>query len=361
MKKDTRHRKYLLTINNPGKDWSHKNIRAVLDKIQLKYWCLADERGLQEKTPHTHVFFVANSPIRFSTVKGCFPTAHLDAACGTSEENRTYVQKSGKWAEDEKADTSIPGTFEEWGELPTENPGQRTDWDIALAMLEDGHSAMDVIRVQTHLMRYRTTLEQVRQELIAEQFRDTFRILETTYIYGATGLGKTRFVMERYGYENVCQITGYQHGCFDKYQNEDVIVFDEFSSSLKIQDMNNVLDGYPLMLPCRYANRVACYTKAYIISNIPLEYQYANVHVETPTIWHAFIRRIHKVVHFTDENQYDEMTTKEYFSPHQKVLEGWTEIKDTGDLPFDTDKCKKSKPIGGVPNVKSQKTGNNHS
>lgn len=245
--------------------------------------------------------------------------------------------------------------------LPTEKPGQRTDWDIALAMLEDGHSAMDVIRSQTHLMRYRTTLEQVRQELIAEQFRDTFRILETTYIYGATGLGKTRFVMEQYGYENVCQITGYQHGCFDKYQSEDVIVFDEFSSSLKIQDMNNLLDGYPLMLPCRYANRVACYTKAYIISNIPLEYQYANVRVETPTIWNAFIRRIHKVVHFTGENLYDEMTTKEYFSPRQKALKGWTEIEDTGDLPFDTDDCKKSRPIGGVPNGKSQRTGNSHS
>lgn len=360
MKKDTRHRKYLLTINNPGAAWSHEKIRVVLDKLQLKYWCMADEQGLQEQTPHTHVFFVANSAIRFSTVKGYFLTAHIDPACGTSEENRAYVQKSGKWAEDEKADTSIPGTFEEWGVLPTENPGQRTDWDIALAMLEDGHSAMDVIRSQTHLMRYRTTLEQVRQELIAEQFRDTFRILETTYIYGATGLGKTRFVMERYGYENVCQITGYQHGCFDKYQSEDVIVFDEFSSSLKIQDMNNLLDGYPLMLPCRYANRVACFTKAYIISNIPLEYQYANVRVETPTIWNAFIRRINKVVHFTGENQYDEMTTKEYFSPRQKVLEGWTEIKDTGDLPFNIDDCKKSKSIGGVPNGKSQKTGNNY-
>ncbi|MGX8701807.1 hypothetical protein [Caproiciproducens sp.] len=334
MKKDTRHRKYLLTINNPGAEWTHDKIRAVLSKMQLKYWCMADEQGLQEQTPHTHVFFVANSAVRFSTVKGCFPTAHIDPACGTSEENRAYVQKNGKWVEDEKADTSIPGTFEEWGELPTENPGQRTDWDMALAMLEDGHSAMDVIRSQTHLMRYRSTLEQVRQELIAEQCRDTFRILETTYIYGATGLGKTKLIMERYGYENVCRITGYQHGCFDKYQSEDVIVFDEFSSSLKIQDTNNLLDGYPLMLPCRYANRVACYTKAYIISNIPLEYQYANVRLDTPTVWNAFIRRIHKVVHFTGINQYDEMTTREYFAPRQKVLDGWTEIKDTRDCPF---------------------------
>lgn len=337
MQKDTRHRKYLLTINNPTEKWTHDRIRAELEKMKLVYWCLADESGLQEQTPHTHVFFVAKlAAIRFSTVKGYFPTAHIESAYGTSEENRAYVQKSGKWADDEKADTSIPDTFEEWGELPTENPGQRTDWDIAYEMLADGYSVLDVIRAQTHLMRYRSTLEQVRQELIAEQFRDTFRILETTYIYGATGLGKTKLIMERYGYENVCQITGYQHGCFDKYQSEDVIIFDEFSSSLRIQDMNNYLDGYPLMLPCRYSNRVACYTKAYIISNIPLEYQYPNVKAETPLVWNAFIRRIHKVIHFTGMNQYDELTTQEYFAPRQKLLDGWMEIKNTGGLPFKT-------------------------
>ena len=333
MKKDTRHRKYLLTINNPAEEWTHDRIRAELEKMNLLYWCMADEQGLQEQTPHTHVFFVTKlAAIRFSTVKGYFPTAHIDPARGTSEENRAYVQKSGKWAEDEKADTNISGTFEEWGELPTENPGQRTDWDIALAMLEDGHSAMDVIRSQTHLMRFRTTLEQIRQELIAERFRDTFRILETTYIYGATGLGKTKFVMEKYGYENVCQITGYQHGCFDKYQSEDVIVFDEFSSSLKIQDMNNYLDGYPLMLPCRYSNRVACFTKAYIISNIPLELQYPSIRIENPSVWNAFIRRIHQVMMFHFPGEYSVCSAKEYLA--NKKHGGFRDIKDTGGLPF---------------------------
>ncbi len=50
--------------------------------------------------------------------------------------------------------------------------------------------------------------------------------------------------------------------------------------------------------------------------------------------------------------------TQEYFAPRQKAVDGWTEIEDTGDLPFDTDKCKKSRPIGGIPNGKNQKTGN---
>lgn len=332
---NTRHRKYLLTINNPGEDWTHEKIHAALAQMELKYWCMADEIGLQEHTPHTHVYFIAKvSAIRFSTVKGLFSTAHIEPAQGSSEENRAYIQKSDKWADNEKSDTSIPGTFEEWGELPIERPGQRTDWDIAYDMLADGADVLEVIRAQSHMMRYRTALEQTRQELIAEEYRTKFRTLEVTYISGSTGLGKTRFVMEQYGYENVCQITSYQHGCFDKYKNEDVILFDEFSSSLKIQDMNNYLDGYPIMLPCRYSNRVACFTKVYIISNIPLELQYPTVQVETPAVWNAFIRRIHKVVHYTGKGQYDEFTTQEYFAPRQKLLEGWTEITDLDSLPF---------------------------
>lgn len=87
MEKDTRHRRYLLTINNPGEVWTHEKIRAALDGLQLKYWCMADEIGLQEQTAHTHIFFASrNAAIRFSTVKGLFPTAHIDPAQGTSEE-----------------------------------------------------------------------------------------------------------------------------------------------------------------------------------------------------------------------------------------------------------------------------------
>lgn len=312
--KDTRHRKYLLTLNNPGDSWTHEKIRETLEQMQLKYWCMSDEIGLETHTPHTHVFFVAQNAVRFSTVKNLFPTAHIDPAQGTSAENRDYLSKSGKWEQDKKADTSIPGTFEEQGDLPAENPGHRTDWDIAYEMLADGSSVLNVIRAQTHMIRFRSALEQVRQELIAEEYRTKFRILAVTYISGATELGKTRYVMDTWGYENVCKITQYQHGCFDKYQCEDVLLLDEFCGAFPLTDMNNYLDGYPLMLPCRYANRVACYTKVYIVSNIPLELQYAHIRISNPLLWNAFIRRIHKVLVFYDVGKFREYTTQEYLS-----------------------------------------------
>ena len=62
--------------------------------------------------------------------------------------------------------------------------------------------------------------------------------------------------------------------------------------------MLNYLDGYPLELPCRYANKYACYTKVFLISNIPLTDQYSDDRSENTS---AFIRRINKVKHYTDK------------------------------------------------------------
>ena len=340
MSKNTKHSRYMLTINNPLPEWTHENIKEALSQLKLKYWCMADEQGLEESTPHTHLYFVAErSQIRFDTVKKLFPTAHIEPARATSEECRAYIQKSGKWYEDQKAETSIEGTFEEWGDLPEERQGKRTDWDMAMEMLEEGYDVLTVINTQRHLMRYRTTLEQTRQELIAREFRNTFRKLDVTYIQGATGLGKSRYVMEKYGYENVCQITGYQHGCFDKYQCEDVLILDEFAHGFKIQDMNNYLDGYPLMLPCRYSNKFACFTKVYIISNIPLELQYPTDRVQNPLVWDALMRRINKVLVFFDTNEFDEFTTKEYLqSVGRKPDRTWTELRSKPPSLFEFDK-----------------------
>ena len=325
MDKNRKHARYMLTINNPLPTWSHEEIKKALCNLRLKYWCMADEQGLEESTHHTHLYFVANkSQIRFDTIKKLFPTAHIEPAMASSPECRAYVEKSGKWYDDEKSETRIDGTFEEWGDVPIESQGKRTDWDVAYEMLEDGNDVLTVINAQRHLMRYRTTLEQVRQEMIAREFKSIFRHLEVTYIQGATGLGKSRYVMEKYGYENVCQVTGYQHGCFDKYQCEDVLILDEFANSFKIQDMNNYLDGYPLMLPCRYANKVACYTKVYIISNIPLELQYPIHRIDNPAVWDALMRRINNVLVFYEVGKYNSYTKDEYLA--SVIKKPWYEI-----------------------------------
>ena len=302
---DTQSRKYQLTINNPAdKALSHDAIKRLLWEIKsVEYFCLSDEVGLETGTPHTHIFFVAKSPVRFSRVKKLLPDAHIEAAHGTGEENRAYVQKSGKWADDSKADTSVPGTFEEWGELPDE-PGQgyRTDTAQLYDMIVDGMSNAEIMAENPELAVHISRMDKIRQDILESRYRNTFRKLDVTYIFGPTASGKTRGVMERHGYTDVYRVTDYNHP-FDRYAQEPVLLFDEFRSSLMVGDMLDYLDGYPLNLPARYAPRVACYSTIYIISNIDLREQYPNVQTSEPETWKAFLRRIHHVIEYHRDKQ----------------------------------------------------------
>ena len=111
--------------------------------------------------------------------------------------------------------------------------------------------------------------------------------------------------MELYGYENVYRVTNYEHP-FDGYKGQKILVFEEFRNSIKIQDMLNYLDVYPIDLPCRYADKAACYTNVFIISNIDLAKQYLDVQAGQPETWEAFLRRIKTVRKYSKESNVPE-------------------------------------------------------
>ena len=68
--------------------------------------------------------------------------------------------------------------------------------------------------------------------------------------------------------------------------------------------MLNYLDIYPLILPARFNDKVACYDTVYITSNIPLNEQYKDVQHYKPETWKAFLRRINFLIEYTDFNVY---------------------------------------------------------
>lgn len=311
VKKDTQARKYQITINNPldaeisdgdkkvKVSFTHEKIKDRLSKLStIQYWCMADEIGNVGETPHTHVFFYSRSPIRFSTVKNQFPTAHIESAYGSCQTNKDYITKSGKWEATDKKETSVEGTFEEWGTMPShENKGFNAGVQYIFEMMENGYSDAEILRMYPEAMLHLDKIQRARQTLLEDEAKSNWRNLSVTYIYGATNTGKTRSVMEQFGYENVYRITDYAHP-WDSYKMQDVVLFEEFRSSLRIQDMLSYLDGYPCTLPARYTNKQAGFTKVFITTNIPLEKQYPEVQEKEPETWAAFLRRIHRVQHF---------------------------------------------------------------
>lgn len=260
---------------------------------------MADEIG-DNGTYHTHVYCCLKNGVRFNRLKKLIPEAHFDIARGTSNENRDYVAKKGKWIEDKKAETSIPDTFCEWGEMPQEYQGKRNDIVKLYELIQDGLNDYEIMQENPQFMLRLDQVGRARQTMIEEKYKEVFRKIYVTYIYGTTGVGKTRSIMEKYGYRNVFRITDYKHP-FDNYGGQEAIIFEEFRSSLPIKEMLIYLEGYPLELPCRYYNKFACYIDVYMISNIPLEEQYTNIQDESPETWQAFLRRVNKIVHFTPE------------------------------------------------------------
>lgn len=322
--RDTQSRKYLITINNFLENgYTRESIRERIKALKpLIYFCAAEEKGLETGTHHIHIYLVFSSGVRFSTMQNVFSLGgDIQSARGSSSENRDYVSKSGKWAHDEKNDTKIEDTFEEWGEMPKEHQGMSSEHTAIIERILNGASNAEILREFPHYLRGLRDIDYVRQTLRAEEYRDKWRNLEVAYIFGPTGVGKTRSVMDAWGYSNVYAVNDYKHP-FDGYAGESVMLFDEFDSSFRIQDMNNYLDGYPLALPARYSNKQACYERVFIISNLGLREQYSTLRVNQPATWAAFIRRIHKVIRFFEGGTYREYITQDYLSS----TDPWVEL-----------------------------------
>lgn len=338
--KDTQSRKWLITINNPiEKDWTHEALQNAINELSsVIYWCMGDETGT-EGTFHTHIYIVLKNQIRRGTLDKKFVGGHFDKPNGTSTDNRAYVFKEGeKFNKDnvtgaydyidskgnQHSGVHLDSSNQEHGELPQERQGSRTDVTELYNMIKEGLSNYEIMENNPKYILHMDKVEKARQVVREEEYKDRWRNLEVTYIYGTAGAGKTRSIMDKFGYSNVYRVTNYQYP-FDSYKGQDVIIFEEFRSSIRLSSMLNYLDGYPVELPARYMNRVACYTKVFIISNIDIRQQYVDEQYYERESWRAFIRRVHNIkVYFGDK-------ICEY--PLDTYLkEGWFFLKNT---PFD--------------------------
>lgn len=278
------------------------------------------EIGAKEHTPHIHMFTYYENPKSWDTMRNLIPNGNWDCCRGTCQQNRDYVFKLGKWIETEKGTTPVDGMQKEYGELPEERACPRPELALLYELVRQGYSDAEILEEHPEYMLDISHIQRCRLIIRQEEYKHKWRDLEVTYIYGKTGAGKSRYVMDTFGYQNVFRVTDYLHP-FDTYEGQDVLLLEEFSSSFRMQDLLNYLDGYPLKLPARYSDKQACYTKVFITTNIPLTEQYPNIRDETRELWLAFIRRIHKVIWYKSKDEiftYD--STDDYF--HRDSITG---------------------------------------
>lgn len=329
--------KFQITENNPyeiGDDRGRElYIKNVENKFNAEYFCFSEEIGGDTGTFHVHLYVKNRYSVRFDTLKRAFPRAHIERAVGTSEQNRDYVFKEGKFKDSEKALTNIVDSHYEFGECPPDDKqGKRNDIKDMYYCVQNGMTNVEILSYNPRLATRINEMNTLRNELQYEENRKKLRFLHVTYISGDTATGKSRYILEEHGLENVYRVTDYKHP-FDSYRAEKVLVFEEFRSQIPIEQMLNYLDIYPCSLPSRYNNKVACYTKVYIVSNWLLAEQYPKVHEQYPKDYEAFCRRIHTQMRFTKYGN-KPIILDDVSSDYQQSVLPFIDTKNDEDLPY---------------------------
>lgn len=254
LKKDSRAKWWLLTIS------AEKMKRTDVEEALGDFSVLGQlERGENDGFLHWQLVVRANSQIRFSTLKNRVPTAHIDPV-RSIEAAVKYVQKK---------ETRVDGVERlQWGDdLHTMGRGKRTDLEnIREAILEHGATFQEVVLEHPSAARHEKAVRVWIQARDRKEFGEKERDVHVRVIFGESGVGKSRYLADTYGYESMYRVNDYRNP-FDGYDGQPVLVLEEFAGQIPSAEMLQILDRYPLELRARYSNKLACFTEVVIVSN----------------------------------------------------------------------------------------------
>ena len=290
------------------KDKEH--LELYLTNIEnMKYLIFQIEKGENEQTEHVQGFISFKFAKRFQTIKNILPFAHLEEARGTNTQCRDYCSKS---------ETRVAGPFE-FGEFAEER--ERTDIRDFMDLAKAGTSRADLSTLYPTLyLKYGNKIESIRS-IKSEKYKTICRNVKVTYIYGPSGVGKTTKVRRLLGFENAFWVHSYDNAIFTNYEDEDNLVFDEYSGEIKISQLNLYLNVEPAELRGLNCLKYGAYHNVFIISNYAPKDLYKDIQRTQPNIFETFMRRLHTII-YIDKNGIE----------HLKRKTIWTEQTDEIDL-----------------------------
>lgn len=300
-----------MKVVESSRDWALtlKADGIVLDDIKDKFsnyrWVGQMEQGHDSGYQHYQLAIMNDSVIRFTTLQKLFPGIHIEPRAGTRQQLFDYVTKE---------DTRLSGPFYggDWTDMDTilsrgENGGKRSDLDAVRSLIMDENASLDEILLNPDYAGSVSRCLPWVRSLIEARDKKTFgnqRVeREVTYIYGPSGVGKTRGIEDSVGFENLCEVTDYRRDPWQGYGTQDSIFLDEFDGQFQLDFLLKLLDSSPVYLPARYSNKLGQYTHVYIASNLPPTALYSGV---TDARRVAFYRRLDRIVY---KSGFDSETT----------------------------------------------------
>lgn len=213
---------------------------------------------------HDQGFIQMFKQCRYSKIQKIFNSkCHFEVMHGSIKENEKYCSKDG--------------FYTTYGHFVTQ--GYRSDLHNIKDDLNNGASLYDIMNNYTgDFVRYHAGIEKMKS-LIDKKKTKKWRHVDVTVLIGSAGSGKTSFVAKKHGYENIFNLNlECDRFMFDGYDNEDVLLIDDFNGGIKYTQLLRILDGHPLPLNVKNGRRYANFTKVYITSNVKPCYWYNNIY-----------------------------------------------------------------------------------
>lgn len=220
-KPTTRTRSFCFTLNN----WTDEEFAQLCD-LSCRYLVIGKEHG-DGGTPHLQGYVEFNEKVTMGKLKKINKRIHWETRRGTPKQAALYCKKEGNYTE--------------FGLLSQQ--GQRTDIEEVIQLVQSGRNVDQVI-----IENPRTSLhcQRALRELAALQQRHRTEKPTCVWLFGKSGVGKTKWVFDEFGQDNVWIKWNHQ---WDGYEHQDVILIDDFRPVFgqEYADFLRLCDRYPYM------------------------------------------------------------------------------------------------------------------
>lgn len=279
----TRTRDWIVTVK--AAHWDSPDDLANALRAKPWAWVFSLERGGKTGYEHYQLYVQSANPIAFATLKKLVSNghndAHLEPMRGTPQQCIEYCTKSdthiaGPWFGSIDFDLGHKGLRSKKSATHDDEP-KLSVGDVRVLVRDEIMQGATVREMREKYTPYWSGslgnfAADCRGDYLQDQSRQRLS-LSVNYLYGGAGVGKSSGVRALYNPDDVYVVSDYKHP-FDLYDGQPVVIFEEFSGGLDLQNMLQLLDLYPTQLPARYANKWVCYTTIWLITNLPLDEQY---------------------------------------------------------------------------------------
>lgn len=191
----------------------------------VTYHVIGKEVG-EQGTPHLQGCITFQQTKRFNWVKEYISQrAHIEKANSTNHA-RAYCKKDGDFIV-----------------IDNREQGRRTDLDEAIESLEEGGLKRVKEMHPATFVKYPTGFEKLAASKLPP--RDPNEPPQVYWLWGDTGVGKTRWVYQNWRVDEIYMATT-EHKWYDGYVQQPVLCLDDFrGSDMKFNQLLRLCDRYP--------------------------------------------------------------------------------------------------------------------